>query len=71
MAKPAKEGHMLYRLEIRSELKMRALKYALDRLVDEIIVVERVVEPPKSTRSWSFDKPQPGSVQSFAQKAMS
>jgi hypothetical protein len=63
---------MLYRLEVRSELKMRALKYALDRLVDEVIEVEQVVEPPKkNTRSWPFDEPQPGSVQSIARKAMS
>ncbi len=62
---------MLYRLEVRSELKMRALKYAVGQLVDEVIEVEQVVEPPKSTRSWSFDEPQPGSVQSVAQKAMS
>jgi hypothetical protein len=62
---------MLYRLEVRSELKMRALKYALDRLVDEVIEIEQVVEPPKSTRSWPFDEPQPGSVQSIARKAMS
>jgi hypothetical protein len=62
---------MLYRLEVRSELKMRALKYALGHLV-EVIEVEQVVEPPKkSTRSWPFDEPQPGSVQSIAQKAMS
>ena len=61
---------MLYRLEVRSELKMRALKYALDQLVDEVIEVEQVVEPPKSTRSCPFDKPQPSSVQSVARKAM-
>ena len=62
---------MLYRLEVRSELKTRALKYALGHLV-EVIEVEQVVEPPKkNTRSWPFDEPQPGSVQSFAQKAMS
>ena len=61
---------MLYRLEVRSELEMRALKYALDQLVDEVIEVEQVVEPPESTRSWPFDEPQPGSVQSIARKAM-
>jgi hypothetical protein len=62
---------MLYRLEVRSELKMRALKYALGHLV-EVIEVEQVVEPrKKNTRSWPFDHPQPGSVQSIAQKAMS
>jgi len=59
---------MLYRLEVRSELKMRALKYALDQLVDEVIEVAQVVEPPKkNTRCWPFDEP----VQSIAQKAMS
>jgi len=62
---------MLYRLEVRSELKMRALKYALGHLV-EVIEVEQLVElPKKNTRSWPFDEPQPGSVQSFAQEPMS
>ena len=62
---------MLYRLEVRSELKMRALKYALGQLVDEVIEVEQVVEPSKSTRSWLFDEPQPSAVQSIARKAIS
>jgi hypothetical protein len=50
---------------------MRALKYALAQLVDEVIEVEQVVEPSKSTRSWPFDEPQPSAVQSIARKAIS
>jgi hypothetical protein len=69
-AKPAKEGRMRYRLEVRSELKMRSLKYALDQLVDEVIEVEQLVEPPKKTcAAGRFDEPKTGSVQSIARRS--